>query len=483
MSSHREAPAISKDPVADNTDLYAFRSPDNPDMVTIIANYLPLEGPAGGPNFFEFGDDVMYEIHIDNDGDSEAEIIYQFSFRVEITNPNTFLYNTGPITSLTSPNWNRRQYMTVARVTSGEPRGRILAENLSLPPCNVGQLSIPNYASLAQAAIHKVGNARVFAGQRREGFYVDLGSIFDLGDLLPLQALNVFAMGEGLKSTGGIDSTAGVNVHTIAIEVPITDLTANGSMPMSVTDPTATIGIWASANRQKVRVLDISPAERLNAGPFNQVSRLGNPLFNEVIVPMSQKDLWNSLMPYTDSRFAEYVLHPELAGLLPVLYPGTASSPIFPNLAALVKSGAPRADLEAILLTGIPSGLIPGFQNYTGSTLADQLRLNLAIPPATTGSNPISSFKGNILGVLGGDLAGYPNGRRVFDDVVAIALRAVAGAVYGLVDKSYTPDAAVGLIGDFSDKYNGVPKDLYQDSFPYLADPIPGSSMISAPVA
>jgi hypothetical protein len=187
MSSHREAPEISKDPVADSTDLYAFVSPDNPDTVTIIANYVPLESPDGGPNFYEFGDDVLYAINIDNNGDGKAEVSYQFRFTNTITNQATFLYNTGPITSLTSSSWNRRQHYSVTRVAHG--RSQVLGTNLACPPCNIGPLSTPNYPALAQAAVHSLsGSRQVFAGQRAEGFFVDLGSIFDLANLRPFEA-------------------------------------------------------------------------------------------------------------------------------------------------------------------------------------------------------------------------------------------------------------------------------------------------------
>src|SRR5690348_13938679 len=181
MSSHREAPEISKDPVADSTDVYAFISPDRPDTVTLIANYVPLQTPAGGPNFYEFGNAVLYEIHVDNNGDGRADVTYQFEFTTKITNKKTFLYNTGPIASLTDPNWNRRQTYTVTRVDRHGNK-KVLGHDLACPPCNIGPLSTPNYPALAQAAVHSLpGGRRVFAGQRAEGFYVDLGSIFDLG--------------------------------------------------------------------------------------------------------------------------------------------------------------------------------------------------------------------------------------------------------------------------------------------------------------
>lgn len=451
MSSHREAPAISKDPVADNTDLYAFVSPDKPDTVTLIMNYIPLEGPAAGPNFYEFGDTVFYQLHIDNDGDGYADVSYQFSFTTQITNPNTFLYNTGPIASLTSSSWNRRQTYTVVKKTWDKDDGVPLGSNLASPPCNIGPRSTPNYAALAQAAVHQLPSGEtVFAGQRREGFFVDLGSIFDLGDLRPFQNLHLIPT----PAAPGVDATKDVNVHTIAIQVPKKAITYNGVVPTSVTDAHATIGVWATASRHKATVQGGADSPTWYTGPWAQVSRLGNPLFNEVIVPMSKKDYWNELRPDQDSQFAQYVAHPELAKLLPVLYPN-----VFPHLAAYTK---PRADLEAILLTGIPAGIIPGFQNYTGKVQADMLRLNVAIPPTT--SNPSN------LGILGGDLAGFPNGRRVFDDVVTIEIRAVAGVTIPLVDKTFTPDGAASKVTDGLTPAS----DRYISTFPYLGVPLDG---------
>jgi hypothetical protein len=446
MSSHREAPEISKDPVADSTDTYAFVSPDAPDTVTLITNYVPLQGPAGGPNFYEFGDDVLYEINIDNNGDGISDITYRFGFETEVRNPDTFLYNTGTITALDSPNWNRRQFYTVSKVVGG--RETVLGDHLASPPCNIGPRSTPNYASLARAAVHRLAAGElVFAGQRREGFYVDLGSIFDLATLRPVEIFHMIRM----APEPGVDATVDLNVHTIAIQVPKKELTRDGSQPTNPADPSSVIGVWAAAYRRKARVRDHD--HDTQSGPWVQVSRLGNPLFNEVIVPMAKKDIWNSLPPTSDGDFVRYVQHPELAALLPVLYPG-----VFPNLAAYKK---PRTDLVAILLTGIPNGIVPGFQNFTGNTLADLLRLNLAIGPSSTP---------NLLGVLGGDLAGFPNGRRVFDDTVAIEVRAVAGATIPLFDRSFTPDPAVSALTQGF----GPGLDRYISNFPYLGVPKDG---------
>jgi hypothetical protein len=226
VSSHREAPEVSKDPVADSTDVYAFVSPDHPDTVTLIANYIPLEGPASGPNFYSFGDEVLYEIHVDNNGDAEADVTFQFRFKSELTDPDAFLYNTGPITSLTSPNWNSRQTYSVTLVRNG--RSSVLAEGLSCPPCNIGPLSTPNYAHLAESATYNVHGSKVFAGQRADGFYVDLGAIFDLGDLRPFENLH-YQYGMHLFSKGAV------------------------------------IGVWTTASRQRASVWDGAGAAR--SGP------------------------------------------------------------------------------------------------------------------------------------------------------------------------------------------------------------------------
>jgi uncharacterized protein DUF4331 len=453
MSSHREAPGISKDPVADSTDLYAFTSPDHPDSVTLIANYIPLEGPDGGPNFYSFGDDVLYEIHVSNGGGVGDNITYQFRFSTEFTDPNTFLYNTGVITSLNSSKWNVRQFYSVTRIKNGT--SHVLASRLACPPVNVGVRSTPNYPALAAAAVHPLDGGWVFAGQRREGFYVDLGSIFDLGVLRPFQNAHLIP----LPAVGGVDSTQALNVHTIAIQIPKSHLTRGGEWP---TDPTAAdsvIGVYTSASRRKSTILE--GGSSTDIGPWVQVSRLGMPLINEVVIPIGKKDFWNSTRPQNDAQFVSNYAHPELAGLLPVLYPG-----VFPKLAAYTPA---RVDLEAILLTGIPSGIVPGFQNNTGSTPADLLRLNMAIPPA---AHP------NINGVLGGDLAGFPNGRRVFDDVATIEIRAIAGVTIPLVDPSFTPDGAAGAVSDFSAAQFSSGKvpghSRYINHFPYLGTPLNG---------
>jgi hypothetical protein len=451
MSSHREAPAILQDPVADSTDVYAFVSPDRPDTVTILANYIPLEDPAGGPNFFEFGDDVLYTIHvanrpIDPKRPRGGDIAFEFRFTTTNTIPDSFLYNTGPITSLTDKTFNRKQTYTLTRIWRGERT--VLARNVPCPPCNVGVRSTPNYPALAKAAIKDLpGGGKVFAGQRLDGFWVDLGSVFDLAALRPFQNLHAISR----PAAPGVNAVQGYNVHTLALQLPISSLTTDGSTPKDPSDARSVIGVWTSASRRRGTVLDDS-ADPVRRGEFVQVSRLANPLINEVGIPIAMKDLWNRRAPKDDARFLQYFKRPELSDLLPVLYPG-----VFPNLAAYTKD---RADLVAILMTGIPSGIVPGFQNFTGPTPADLTRLNMAIPPA---------IKPNPLGLIGGDLAGFPNGRRVTDDVVTVELRAFAGATLPLVDPSFTPDAAASQIADGTSPPPG-----FLPTFPYLGNPIGG---------
>ncbi len=436
MSSHREAPEISTDPVADNTDTYAFVSPDRPDTVTILTNYIPLEAAAAGPNFYQFGEEVLYYIYISNRGTGEADLAYEFRFKTHVRDQNTFLYNTGTIHSIYDRTFNRRQTYTVTRIKYAprhSPLRTVLGRGLASPPCNVGVFSTPNYPKLAQEAVHGLpGGIKVFAGQRNDGFFADLGAVFDLGDVRPLQKFHVGSM---LANAGGIDTLkSGTNVHTIALQIPISQLTRNHSRPRNVFGSDSTIGVWAAASRRKMLVRPDARRRGGESGPFVQVSRLGNPLFNEVLVPLGRKDEWNRSQPIGDKHFVKGVAHPELAKLLPVLYPGA-----FPHLAGLNRSGKPRADIEAVFLTGIPKGIVPGFQNHTGKHLADMLRLNVAIPPTAQG-------RVSALGLLGGDPAGFPNGRRVIDDIVSIELKALAGLTYALVDKSYKPDAVVALV-------------------------------------
>jgi hypothetical protein len=438
-SSHREAPVISDDPTADNTDVYAFVSPDRPDSVTIVANYIPLEEPAGGPNFAKFGDDVLYELHVDNDGDSAEDVTYQFRFTTHVRNGNTFLYNTGPITSLDDEDWNVRQTYSVTRVTG--PRSEVLGEALPTPPVNIGPRSTPNYDALASAAIANLpGGIKVFAGQRDDPFYVDLGSVFDLAGLRPFNPFHIIP----LPGAPGVDGVAGFNTHSIVLQVPTAQLTTFGR---------PTIGVYASASRQKVTIVR-EDGTRDSNGPWVQVSRLAEPLVNEVVIPLGQKDRWNGSEPENDAQFVSRYLNPEVTALENLLYPVLSDAPEHE-----------RADLVAVLLTGV-EGL-----NRTGDVQADLIRLNTSIPP----SAPVGA--GNRLGALAGDFAGFPNGRRLEDDVVDIELRAFACG-YGPVvaplvqgpcggDANRTPN---NLLGDGVDR-NEKP---FMTTFPYVATPHQG---------
>jgi Domain of unknown function (DUF4331) len=462
-SSHSEAPLISQDPRADNTDLYAFVSPDDTSKVTIVANYIPLEAPASGPNFYTFDDTVLYEIKVDNDGDGKDDVGYQFRFHTATRNPNTFLYGTGPITSLSDPNWNRPQTYDVTlvhfkkngQVDEGKNKPVMLGTNVSTPPDNVGPRTTPSYDNLAAAAVTDLGGGvKVFAGQRDDPFYVDLGSIFDLGGLRPFNPFHLIPLPAG----PGVDALENYNTHSIELQVPIAQLT-------DVEHPT--IGIYASASRQKETVLK-HDGSKDGHGPWVQVSRLGNPLVNEVIIPLGQKDFWNREEPEDEAQFEDRYTSPELAGVINLLY-GAPPAPGHAGGALQHVDTTGRSDLKAVLLTGVP-GL-----NFTGSTDADLLRLNTAIKPGAAGACPggaATPAPQDRMGVLAGDFCGYPNGRRLADDIIDIELRAVAqgygpilAAALGLPDKSPND-----LVGDGVDM-NDVP---FRSTFPYVASPHQG---------
>lgn len=419
-SSHREAPGITEDPTADNTDVYAFRSPDAPDTVTLIASYVPLELPYGGPNFHRFSDNALYEIKVDNNGDCQEDISFQFQFRTKVKNPNTFLYNLGPIDSINSANLNVTQSYTVRMIKNGV--ATTLGSNLLTAPINVGELSNPDYDTVAAQAIHSLsGGGKVFAGPRDDGFFVDLGGVFDLLHIRVLPGNN----------GGGVDGVACKNAHTIAIQVPITMLTDDGSMKTDPAAASSVLGIYATASRRAVRVLkDDGPAA--TGGAWMQVSRLGLPLVNEVLVPIGDKDKYNMTHPMDDvDNFGAYILFPEPAVLVNLLF----GIPI---------PEGPRLDLLDVLT---PNGVAP----------CDMLRLNVAVQPSADPSP---------MGALGGDAAGFPNGRRVFDDVTDILLQVIAGGVL-VPGFNVSPNNALGDGVYMNDKE-------YLASFPYLASPHSG---------
>lgn len=444
-SSHREAPLISQDPAADNTDVYFFRSPDAPDTVTLIANFYPYEGPAGGPNFYRFGDDVRYELNIDNNGDASADIRYFFKFKTTIRNDNTFLYNTGPLDGVGSPNLNLLQTYSVFKVQGGNVTS--LRNGLAVAPSYVGCHSfrngfaptIPaqdcdsaddNYNNVANALVYALpnGQGKVWAGQRRDSFFGDVGAIFDLLSI------------RGGFDSGGYNTFDKFGVQTIAMQIPMGELTNDGE---------PVLGMWASASRKATRVLPggasaPDDANSINSANWRQVSRLGLALVNEAVIPMAKKDKFNSTKPKNDAaNYGTYVVEPELAVLLHALY-GVDVPP------------TPRNDLVEALLKGVPS-----LNRPANSVPADILRLNTTTAVCTSGCSR--------LGVIGGDNQGYPNGRRLTDDVIDISERVIAGVLVSGFDKS--PNNALG---------DGVnePAGTFMSSFPYLAIPVDGYSYV-----
>ena len=368
-SSHREAPLISQDPTADNTDLYAFVSPDKPDTATIVSNWIPGEDPAAGPNYYTFSPSARYDIYVDKNGDGKPDVTYRFRFRDQ---PSQFFLG------------NTQQSYTVTKIDGST--SSVVGSGLLTPPDNIGPRSTPNYDALAAQGIHTLSDGTtVFAGQRDDAFFADVGAIFDLVAI---------RLGTGATG-GGKDFLAGYGVHAIALQIPKSQLD-NGT--------NHTIGVWAATDRQKVTV-----SRGKAKTQWVQVSRLGNPLVNEVIIPTNLKDKWNASTPAQDKQFEQYYSNPILATVLQKLYP---------QFGPFQATG--RSDLVQVLLTGLKSPAL----NYTGPTDADELRLNLSIPPT-------AFDKLNRLGVLGGDLAGYPNGRRLEDDAVDISERAVGGVLIG----------------------------------------------------
>ncbi|WP_121437661.1 DUF4331 domain-containing protein [Actinomadura pelletieri] len=404
-SSHREAPLISGQPQYDNTDVYAFVSPDKPDTTTLIANFLPFSEPAGGPNFYRFARDAQYDVNVDNDGDSLADLTYRFQFQDRVKNQNTFLYNTGPVTSLDDPDLNVTQTydLTLIRRTEGRVHSTTkLADNAPVAPSNVGQASMPNYRTLRNQAIKPLGDGMTaFAGQADDSFFLDL-RVFDL------------IYGGNLKEVGN-DTLSGYNVNTVALQIPTQHL-VKGKDPV--------IGVYSTVQRQNA------------SGDYTQVSRLGNPLVNELVNPMGKKDLFNASDPWHDAQFAKFVTDPELPKVIQQIY----KIPAPPT---------PRNDLVQVFLTGVP-----GLNQPARVRPAELLRLNTSIKP---------SAKPDRLGVLGGDNQGFPNGRRLTDDVVDIELQVVEGEL-------------LGTKNDLGDAVNA--NDLrFENAFPYVAQPRSGSEV------
>jgi len=458
-SSHGEAPLISLDRSADNTDTYAFRSVEagRSGFVTLVGNWIPLQEPSAGPQFFRFDDTVRYEIKIDNTGDGREDVTYRFEFATQIVNRGTALGHSalnqdGIISSLTDPDYNMPQTYTVRRIVRAPRDNEIIATGLRTPPNNVGPRVTPNYeTNLGLPAVYNLPNGgKVFAGTRDEYFYIDLG-IFDA---LNLRTINVG--GPGLFVGNGVDSTQGYNVSTIAIEVPIEALTRNRSVPTGPTDPNAVIGVWATSSRRSMDVMDEDGSGRRDN--FTQISRLGSPLVNELVIPLGLKDAFNGLSPQKDLVAAPAILDPEFPKIV-----RTALSAFYGININIPP--APRNDLVQIFATGIPVNSITG-PNYT-TFLSDglpheYLRLNTAIPITPIGSQ-------NRLGLLGGDIAGMPNGRRIFDDAVDIVLRAAIGGTPFTPATNVFPNNAAG------DGVSSNPEGPLLTRFPYLLPPNPGN--------
>ena len=423
-SSHREAPGTSIDPTADDTDVYAFTADDAQDHLTVVANWIPFEDPAGGPNFYRFDDRAAYYINIDNTGDGRADIRYRFRFRTSVGDPESFLYALPGVSSIDDPKLNIKQHYSVTRevLRNGrEMSSTVVADDVPVAPNNVGPKTIPDYDAVAEQAIRDLPNdGKVFAGQRDDPFFVDLGAAFD--------AINI-RKGTG-NVGGGRDDVAGYNTHSIVLQLREDRVTRNRDMVSGPDAANAVIGVWASTER---RALSVRGGQ---LGPWVQVSRLGNPLVNEVVIPLGQKDRFNETEPKDDlANFGRYVLRPELARVLNALFPG------------LDVPTENRTDIVTALLTGIP-GLT---QIAPDAPPTDTLKLNLGVEPAD---------EPNRYGVIKGDTAGFPNGRRLADDVTDVALRVVGGVLVG----NPLP------LGDGVDRNDKE----FLTEFPYVASPWEG---------
>lgn len=410
-SSHREAPLISGMPQYDNTDLYAFRSPERPGSITLAANWIPFEEPGGGPNFYSFATDARYDIHVDNDHDAKADMTFRWTFKDHYRSKDTFLYANGPVTGLNDENLNFYQTYRLVRIKGNKTR--VLVKNRKVAPSNVGEGTMPDYESLRDQAVTNIGKAgRSFVGQAEDPFFLDL-RVFDL------------LYGGDFSETGD-DTLAGFNVNSVALQVPRRWVAKKH-------DPRKNpiIGTWTTTSKKSV------------GGGYRQVSRLGMPLVNEVVLPLKVKDAFNASRPTQDGAALGYVTDPELPKLIEAVY-------------GIEAPETPRNDLVSVFLTGVE-----GLNKPAGKiTPSEQLRLNM--------STPVSE-EPNRLGVIGGDNQGFPNGRRLADDVIDIALQVVEGE----------------LVGNPNDLGDGVNRNdaAFSDTFPYLALPVSGSEADPHPTA
>jgi hypothetical protein len=436
-SSHREAPGISLDPSADNTDTYAWTAKDAPGALTIAANWIPGEVPANGPNFFGWDDRARYYIHVDNTGDGRPDVSYRYQFKTTIRNKNSFLYALPGASGYGDPKLNVIQRYSIVRERHSYRGGRhtmrerVLARGLPSAPPNIGPKTFPNYQVFADGAVRTLpGGTKVFAGQREDPFFVDLGATFDGINLRQLTG----------NQGQGKDDLSGYNVHSVVMQIPERLVTRNGKAVAGPDAHNAVVGVWSTTERRRLQVT--GAARGRDRGGWVQVSRLGNPLVNEVVIPLGQKDRFNRTTPDRDAKlYGKYVVKPELAAILNALF----------------MVGAPendRTDIVQALLQGIPD--LNQHRGVDGPPAVDTLKINLGVPP---------SANENRFGVIGGDVAGFPNGRRLGDDVVDIEVQVVAGFLKG----NKVP------LGDGVDQ-NDKP---FLSSFPYLA--APNSGFDSAP--
>jgi hypothetical protein len=489
-SSHREAPFITRMPKVDNTDVYAFRSyePGREGFVTILANFYPLQDPFGGPIYFPMDPDAVYEIHVDNNGDAKEDMTFQFDFNQTLVNGRGLTLNIGgktlsvPIRQLSQvtqpndPDLGYREDFSLTLIRGDRRSGAKTpitnasggGASFDKPFDNAGNKTIPDYPAYARQFIYNVTipgcstQGRAFAGQREEGFAVNLGETFDLVNYVPIEPS--VAPGGIPQSQENDDVQGHKNVTTLAVEVPISCLTGTGN---------GVIGIWSSASLPQARILDPSPtfaAPHRVGGAYTQISRLGHPLVNELVIGLDSKDLFNAAKPTQDAALADFVTNPTFPAILDSLFRGPVNAVAGTNNVNLAPQFFPRADLVATFLTGIK-----GLNQQSTVTASEMLRLNTAVNP--TGREAQSNF-----GVVGNDLAGYPNGRRPGDDVVDIVLRVAMGRLCHPVPINgtatnlglCTPDQAPFGNVPFTD---GAPlrATFFQNAFPYLNNPIPGS--------
>jgi hypothetical protein len=426
-SSHREAPLTSAEPQIDQTDLYAFMPADRHQKVTFVSSWIPFEEPAGGPNFYLWAERTNYDINVDHDGDARADVIFRWRFTTHHRNDgSSFLYNNGVVDSLNDPNLLVYQTYDLWRIREGRDPVRLL-DDARVVPSNVGDGSMPTYnTDLFDAGTRSFGTGnRSWVGQSDDPFFLDL-RVFDL-------------LYGGDFSEVGDDTLAGFNVNTMVLQV-------NKGMVRGQDDPV--IGVWNTASRRSIRIQDNS-GEITRRGELVRVSRLGMPLVNEVVVPVAAKDYFNASKPRNDGQFLPQVRDPELPHVISAVYPS-----VFPEVPDSNDSqaGIQRSDLVSVFLTGVE-----GLNQPAGVRPSEMLRLNTSIEPCTAGCSR--------LGVLAGDNAGFPNGRRLDDDIVDIALRVVMGVL--LPDH----DSDADTLGDGVDANDAS----FLGSFPYVAYPHAGS--------